>query len=684
MAVPFTFATASGNIALSKLDSNFSTPITIGNTSVLLGNTITTLNNMTLANVTITSGTSVVTNVSVSNIVVTNLTATLANITTSNVTNSYIASSNIANATITNATITNLSLPSSLTVPNGGTGRVTLPVSSVLLGNGTGSFTSVDPGTTGNVLVSKSGAWVSNAFSTGFTAIVYSNATGVLSNVAIGTGLSFSTTTGVLVATGAVANAVTSVGNTYPILSTGGTTPTISFVDPGTTGNVLTSVGGVWVSNATASGGGGVTTFSGGSTGLLPANATPGAITLTGTLAVANGGTGVTASTGANSVVIRSSSNNITANAYFNGFTSVAASGTLITLTIASTPIYFVTGSGGQIIKLPDATTLSTGTIFLFNNNQSSGAITVNNNSNTLVVSVPVGGYTTVVLTSNATAAGSWDRHDQTPSNVSWSTNTLDYAGSITSATWNGVAITVPRGGTGLATIPAGNVVIGNGTSALYGIAPGTTGNVLTSIGGNWVSNAVVSSAGTSPGGSTTQVQFNNAGSFGGDANLTFSGSTLTAANLTVSNLTASQAVFSSSTKQLVSNPITGTSSVVMNTSPIITTASLINPTVTNYIETLYSANTGTAITIDLANGTVQNLTLTGNATITMPTAVAGKSFIIILSQDATGSRTVTWTTVVWPSATAPTITSTASKKDIYSFFSNGTSWYGTTIGQNY
>ena len=115
-----------------------------------------------------------------------------------------------------------------------------------------------------------------------------------------------------------------------------------------------------------------------------------------------------------------------------------------------------------------------------------------------------------------------------------------------------------------------------------------------------------------------------------------------------------------------------------------LTNKTLTNPTVTNYVETLYTANTSTAITVALTNGTVQQLTLTGNATITMPTAVAGKSFIIMLKQDATGSRSVTWSTVVWPSATAPTITGTASKQDIYSFFSDGTSWYGTTIGQNY
>jgi hypothetical protein len=129
---------------------------------------------------------------------------------------------------------------------------------------------------------------------------------------------------------------------------------------------------------------------------------------------------------------------------------------------------------------------------------------------------------------------------------------------------------------------------------------------------------------------------------------------------------------------------LAGASIVTYTGTETLTNKTLTNPTITNYTETLYSANTGTAITVDLANGTIQKLTLTGNATITMPTATAGKSFVIILAQDGTGSRTVTWSTVVWPSATAPTITSTASKRDIFSFFSDGTSWFGTTIGQNY
>jgi hypothetical protein len=113
-------------------------------------------------------------------------------------------------------------------------------------------------------------------------------------------------------------------------------------------------------------------------------------------------------------------------------------------------------------------------------------------------------------------------------------------------------------------------------------------------------------------------------------------------------------------------------------------TLNLTNPTVTNYTETPFSANSSTAITLALTNGTVQIITLTGNATITMPTATSGKSFIMFLKQDATGSRTVTWSTVKWAGGTAPTITSTASRQDILSFFADGTNWYGVVVGQNY
>jgi hypothetical protein len=61
MAVPYTFGSATTSIPLSQLDSNFATTITLGNTAIQLGNTVTTLNNMTLANATVSSGNATVT-----------------------------------------------------------------------------------------------------------------------------------------------------------------------------------------------------------------------------------------------------------------------------------------------------------------------------------------------------------------------------------------------------------------------------------------------------------------------------------------------------------------------------------------------------------------------------------------------------------------------------------------------
>jgi hypothetical protein len=185
-----------------------------------------------------------------------------------------------------------------------------------------------------------------------------------------------------------------------------------------------------------------------------------------------------------NSGAILDDDNNITANSLITGFLNTAASGTQIVLTKASVPDYVITGSGGQTFKLPNATTLAKGTSFSFNNNQSSGAITVNNNSNTLIVSIPSGAYTTVILLDNATAAGSWDYHDQAPSNVSWSTNTFNYGGSITSAQWNGTTVAYNRGGTGQSSpFVQGGIMYGSSTSALASTAAGTLGQVLISNG---------------------------------------------------------------------------------------------------------------------------------------------------------------------------------------------------------
>lgn len=53
-----------------------------------------------------------------------------------------------------------------------------------------------------------------------------------------------------------------------------------------------------------------------------------------------------------------------------------------------------------------------------------------------------------------------------------------------------GSALTVSNGGTGANTFTANNVLLGNGTGAFQVVAPGTSGNVLTSDGTTWTSSA--------------------------------------------------------------------------------------------------------------------------------------------------------------------------------------------------
>jgi hypothetical protein len=126
----------------------------------------------------------------------------------------------------------------------------------------------------------------------------------------------------------------------------------------------------------------------------------------------------------------------------------------------------------------------------------------------------------------------------------------------------------------------------------------------------------------------------------------------------------------------------TGSGNLVFATSPTVN-----NPTITNYVESVVAIGTVTSSnTIALTNGTVQTATLTASTacTFTMPTATAGKSFILLLKQAAsTGNGTATFTGVKWGTAGAPTITAAAGKMDILTFVADGTNWYGS-IAQGY
>lgn len=93
------------------------------------------------------------------------------------------------------------------------------------------------------------------------------------------------------------------------------------------------------------------------------------------------------------------------------------------------------------------------------------------------------------------------------------------------------------------------------------------------------------------------------------------------------------------------------------------------------------SASTS-AITLSLDDGTVHDIYLSANCTITMPSAVAGQSFTVLL-RTGVGGYAAVFSGVKWPDDSAPTTTQAGGKLDIFTFVSDGSNWYGAAQ-QNY
>ncbi|MHC5536649.1 hypothetical protein ACYOEI_00060 [Singulisphaera rosea] len=94
----------------------------------------------------------------------------------------------------------------------------------------------------------------------------------------------------------------------------------------------------------------------------------------------------------------------------------------------------------------------------------------------------------------------------------------------------------------------------------------------------------------------------------------------------------------------------------------------------------------GSTVTFDMSTSTVHSVTLGGNRTLAVSNVTSGQTFLVILKQDGTGSRTVTWFSgITWANGTAPTLTTTANKQDVFSFLQIGTNTYlGFVVGQNF
>jgi hypothetical protein len=305
----------------------------------------------------------------------------------------------------TNITITPSSGGITIAAAGGG-GSMIYPGAGIANSTGSAWGTSYSTSGSGTALaLTNSPTFITPALGTPASGVV-TNLTGTASININGTVGATTPTTGAFTTVALNSNSVNTI--LQGSASASATTYTLPAAAPSVTGYVLSSTTGgamSWVAN----GAGGVSTFSAGTTGFLPNTNTSGAVTLSGTLNVANGGTGVTSSSGANSVMLRDANQNVSLNNIDFGYsTFVTAAGTTV-LTVASPFYIYFTGTATQTVQMPVTSTLALGWSYHIANNSTVNLTVVSSGGNAIGTIIPgVTMHVTCIDTTVTTAAG-WD-----------------------------------------------------------------------------------------------------------------------------------------------------------------------------------------------------------------------------------------------------------------------------------
>jgi len=255
---------------------------------------------------------------------------------------------------------------------------------------------------------------------------------------------------------------------TVAISSGGGGSGTVTNVATGTglTGGPITTTGTIALANTAVTAG----TYGNASTVAQVTINAQGQVTnaVNVAITVASGnvtGLGTMATQNANAVVITGGTVNIPN--FFPGYTASTAANATTALSATANYWQKITASGAntQTFTLPNATTLSNGAAYIFDND-AGGNVTINDNGSTLVDTLVPGAVDFKFLESNATAAGSWGKYSWLPAYVNWGTSTADFGGvAVSNLSMSSSNVTITGGSIN---VQATNVVSTTSSTATF------------------------------------------------------------------------------------------------------------------------------------------------------------------------------------------------------------------------
>lgn len=221
----------------------------------------------------------------------------------------------------------------------------------------------------------------------------------------------------------------------------------------------------------------------------------------------------------------------------------------------------------------------------------------------------------------------------------------------------------------------AGDLICHDGRANIR-LPNGSSGQILTIPSDSGVPRWSSPPAPATPGGSDTQVQFNDGGTFGGDSGLTYNKTTKgvsTAGDISI----ATGKHFCINGTPLSASDVGALANVVEDLTPQLGGELDCQAHAVGFTQQGLSSSGG-ACAVDWRLGNKASITLTENVTFTFTAPSNPCNLLIKLVQDGTGGRAVVWpASVKWAGGQIPTLSSAGSSVDICSFYYDGTNYYG-------